>query len=312
MRARPATADSSARYPRTPRRAADRPRRSVPPAEPRLYFFFLAGALAGFAADLGAGLAPALAELPFADGFDADPLIGAFEAALAGALAAGFAAVFAAAFGGAFAAGLAAAAFADGAGAGAGAGVGAGAGAAAGFAMGRGPPVRSENAPGRWGGAFAAATAAAASRAAFSTAAFSAAILEAVGRAFSLAGFLEWASSASRISLSASSWVIWPRRTMYCTRSRALSIAKPARPAAALITSFIAEETLLPASWLMSCARSAISATVSRMSAPRCPGPRRGAGAAGAAGAASSVVESLSTMCPFRSGAPGEGLPVSL
>ena len=86
-------------------------------------------------------------------------------------------------------------------------------------------------------------------------------------------------------------------------------MANPARPAAALITSFIAEETLLPASWLMSWARSAISATVSRMSAPRCPGPRRGA-AAGGAGLASSVVESLSTMCPFRSDAPGEGLPV--
>jgi hypothetical protein len=169
--------------------------------------------LAGFAADLETGLAPALAELPFADGFDADPLLGALDAAFAGALAADFAAVFTAGFGGAFAAGFAAAAFA--AGAGAGAGVGAGAGAAAGFAMGRGPPVRRENAPGRCGGAFAAATAAAASRAAFSTAAFSAAIFEAVGRAFSLAGFLEWASSASRMSLSASSCVIWPRRTMY-------------------------------------------------------------------------------------------------
>src|SRR5262245_61560284 len=50
-------------------------------------------------------------------------------------------------------------------------------------------------------------------------------------------------------------------------------------PAAALITSLIAAETLVPASWLMSCARSASSATVSRMSAPRCPGGRRGAAA---------------------------------
>ena len=66
--------------------------------------------------------------------------------------------------------------------------------------------------------------------------------------------------------------------TMYCTRSRALSIAKPAIPAPALITSFIAAATFFPASWLISCARSAISATVSRMSAPRWPGPRRGAG----------------------------------
>ena len=126
---------------------------------------------------------------------------------------------------------------------------GGGGGGAAGFTTGRGPPVRSENAPGRCGGAIAAAAAAAAaSRAAFSIAAFSAAIFDAVGRAFSLAGFLECASSASRISLSASSCVIWPRRTMYCTRSRALSMANPASPAAALITSFIAEETLLPAS----------------------------------------------------------------
>ena len=138
-----------------------------------------------------------------------------------------------------------------------------------GFVSGRGPPVRNENAPGRCGGAISAAAALAASRAALSIAALSAAILDAVGRTFSLAGFLPWASSASRMSLSASSCVIWPRRTMYCTRSRALSMAKPARPAAALITSFIAEETLLPASWLISCARSAISATVSRMSAPR-------------------------------------------
>ena len=180
-------------------------------ATPRRYFFFFAGALAGFAADFGACFAPAFAELPFADGFDAEPLLGALDAAFAGAFAADFAAVFTAGLAGAFAAGLVAAAFT----AGAGAGAGAGGGAAAGFATGRGPPVRRENAPGRWGGAFAAATAAAASRAAFSIAAFSAAIFEAVGRAFSLAGFLEWASSASRMSLSASSWVIWPRRTMY-------------------------------------------------------------------------------------------------
>ena len=220
-------------------------------AEPRSYFFFLGGAFALFAGCFGAVFAPAFADDPFADGFEADPLLGAFAAAFAGALAGAFAAAFAAGLAGAaLAAGLAgAAAFAAGA---AGAGAGAGAGVGAGFTAGRGPPVLSENAPGRCGGAAAAAAAAAASRAAFSTAAFSAAILDAVGLAFSLAGFFEWASSASRISLSASSCVICPRRTMYCTRSRALSMAKPARPAAALITSFIADETLLPASWLIS------------------------------------------------------------
>ena len=63
---------------------------------------------------------------------------------------------------------------------------------------------------------------------------------------------LAFASSASRMSLSASSWVIWPRRTIYCTRSRALSTAKPASPAAALITSFMAAAILLPASRLIS------------------------------------------------------------
>src|SRR5687768_12590747 len=91
-------------------------------------------------------------------------------------------------------------------------------------------------------------------------------------------GRLALASSASRMSLSASSCVIWPRRTMYWTRSRALSMAKPARPTAALITSFIAAPTLVPASRLISCALAAISATVSRTSAPRWPGGRRGAG----------------------------------
>jgi hypothetical protein len=72
---------------------------------------------------------------------------------------------------------------------------------------------------------------------------------------------------------------------MYWTRSRALSRAKSARPAAALMTSFIAAAIRLPASWLISCARAAISATVSRTSAPRWPGLRRG-GVAGVAGTA--------------------------
>ena len=43
-----------------------------------------------------------------------------------------------------------------------------------------------------------------------------------------------------------SSGVICPRLTMYCTRSRALSMAKPAIPAPALMTSFIAAATLRP------------------------------------------------------------------
>lgn len=172
---------------------------------PRFYFFFFAGAFALLADDFGAAFAPALADEPFAVGLDAEPLLGAFDAALAGALAAVFVGAFAAGLAGAFAAGFAAAAAF---GAGAGVDAGAGVGAEAGFTAGRGPPVRRENAPGRCGGAVSAAAAAAASRAAFSTAAFSAAILEAVGRAFSLAGFFEWASSASRMSLSASSCVI--------------------------------------------------------------------------------------------------------
>src|SRR5439155_392827 len=78
----------------------------------------------------------------------------------------------------------------------------------------------------------------------------------------------------SRRSLSASSCVICPRRTMNDTRSRALSTAKPAIPAAALMTSFIAMATRLPASRLISCARSVSSAIASRASTARCPGPR--------------------------------------
>jgi hypothetical protein len=52
------------------------------------------------------------------------------------------------------------------------------------------------------------------------------------------------------------------------------------------MTSFIAAAILLPASWLISWAFAAISATVSRTSAPRCPGLLRGGigGTAGAAG----------------------------
>jgi hypothetical protein len=48
---------------------------------------------------------------------------------------------------------------------------------------------------------------------------------------------------------------------MYCTRSRALSTAKPAIPAAAEIMSRIAEVTLVPASWLIARAR-AVSSTM--------------------------------------------------
>jgi len=80
---------------------------------------------------------------------------------------------------------------------------------------------------------------------------------------------LRAASSASRISFSPSSGDICPRLTMYCTRSRALSTAKPARPAAALITSRSAPPILFPASWEISWARAVISATASRMSVPR-------------------------------------------
>jgi hypothetical protein len=112
-------------------------------AEPRSYFFFLGGAFAVFAGDFGAAFAPAFADDPLAEGFEAEPLFGAFAAALAGALAAAFAGAFAAGFAGALAAGLGAAAF------GGGTGTGAGAGAGAVFTTGRGPPVRRENAPGR-------------------------------------------------------------------------------------------------------------------------------------------------------------------
>ena len=45
----------------------------MPLAEPRRYFFFLAGALALLAAGLGAAFAPAFADDPFAEGLDADP-----------------------------------------------------------------------------------------------------------------------------------------------------------------------------------------------------------------------------------------------
>ena len=115
-------------------------------AGPRSYFFFLSGAFALFAACFGAAFAPALADDPFAEGFDAEPLLGAFAAAFAGGFAAAFVGTFATGLAGAaLATGLLAAAF----GAGAGAGAAAGAGAGAGFTTGRGPPVRSENAPGR-------------------------------------------------------------------------------------------------------------------------------------------------------------------
>lgn len=59
-------------------------------------------------------------------------------------------------------------------------------------------------------------------------------------------------SSASRNSRSPCSCVICPRRTMYCTRSRALSTVKLAMPAAAWMTSRIVDAIMLPASWLIS------------------------------------------------------------
>ena len=60
----------------------------------------------------------------------------------------------------------------------------------------------------------------------------------------------------------------------------ALSMAKAEIPAAAPTTSRMAEAILDPASRLISWALAAISATVSRMSCPRCPGPRLGGGGA--------------------------------
>ena len=69
-------------------------------------------------------------------------------------------------------------------------------------------------------------------------------------------------------------------------------MAKELKPAAAPMTSRMAPAILLPASRLISCARWAISAAVSRASAARCPGPRRGAALAG--GASPSVTISSS------------------
>ena len=117
-------------------------------AEPRDYFFFLGGDFASFAGCFGAAFAPAFADEPFADGLDAEPLLGVFAAAFAGAFADALTGAFAADLAGAaLATGFVTAAFT----AGAGAGAGGGGAAAAGFTTGRGPPVRSENAPGRWG-----------------------------------------------------------------------------------------------------------------------------------------------------------------
>src|SRR3954467_9880973 len=78
-------------------------------------------------------------------------------------------------------------------------------------------------------------------------------------RSRSAFGFLLCTASTSRTSFSPSSAVIWPRRTMYCTRSRALSTANPAIPAAAFIISRIAPVTLVLASWLMALALAASS-----------------------------------------------------
>jgi hypothetical protein len=86
-----------------------------------------------------------------------------------------------------------------------------------------------------------------------------------------------YASSASRISTSASSAAICPRRTMNCTTSRAVSTTKPDSPDAAWIRSRIAPVIRLPASWLICCARAASSAAASRGS-PRDALARRGAG----------------------------------
>src|SRR5688572_25453502 len=125
-----------------------------------------------------------------------------------------------------------------------------------------------------------------------------------------------WEASTSRISLSASSCVIWPRRTMYWSRSRALSTTRPVRPAAAPTTSFIAAAILLPASRLISCAFAAISATVSFTSAPRWPGLLLGgtggapgtpgtAGTTAGAGTVATAVFSLSGIQGLRCPLPG-------
>lgn len=113
-----------------------------------------------------------------------------------------------------------------------------------------------------------------------------------VGRLLSRSG-VGWilrgaAASASLIRRSASSWVIWPRRTMYWMSSRALSTAKPARPAAAPMTSRIALAIRLLASCPISCAFAVNSARASRASAARCPGLRRVGRVGSTASAASS------------------------
>ena len=102
------------------------------------------------------------------------------------------------------------------------------------------------------------------------------------------------ASSASRISLSASSCAICPRRTMKFTTSRAASSENSAIPAAAWISPRIAPAILLPASRLIAWARAASSAAVSRGSAPRWPNPRFGGGGVG--GPPSGFVDS-SVLC---------------
>jgi hypothetical protein len=102
-----------------------------------------------------------------------------------------------------------------------------------------------------------------------------------------------YAASVCWTSSSASSTPICPRRTMYWISSRQLSTANGAIPAAAPTTLRMTPAIRLPASRLISWARAAISAAVSRWSAPRCPGPRRGVGAEGGASPSASSASSI-------------------
>jgi len=256
-------------------------------------FAGLAGCFGELFAELFAGARAAdLPAAPFAAGFAAAAFVAGL-AALAAGLAAGFAG-FAAAWVDGFAAGFAA-----------GLAVAFAAALAAGFVAGSSVATLAAGLPAGFASlagpvSFAGLTASAgatasdlAGRAAFGGGA-------AAPDAPSGRGRCATASSASRSSRSASSWLIWPRRTMYCTRSRALSIAKAANPAAAPITSRIAPAILLPASAPISCARDVSSAMASRTSIARCPGDRRATGAAGTSSPTAPLLSTTSGVSAMR------------
>jgi hypothetical protein len=227
-----------------------------------LFATFFAAGLVDFAAAFFAGGFTAaaffVADLPtaFFAGVPSRPLGACLAAGFAGALAAGFA-VFAG--GAAFAAGF-----------GAGAAATFGAGAAAVFAGAAGFEGTGIGGTGAWAAGLTAGAAtvgfagAAAGRGAGGGA--TGALAFGIGGGAGGFGRFAAASSASFRRRSASSCVICPRRTMYCTRSRALSIANDVSPAAAPMTSRMVAVIRLDASRLISCAFAAISATVSRMS----------------------------------------------